>query len=60
MDNPYVFLLHHCITLLEQINNCIALTCNIVVVEDRMSKEVVLVASFTCFIDMKIKKYMPL
>jgi hypothetical protein len=57
MDNPYVFSRHRCITLPEQINDCLVLTHNTVVVQDKMTKEVVLVASFTPFIDMKIEEY---
>jgi hypothetical protein len=57
VGNPYVFSRHCCNTLPKQINRCIALTQNTVVVQDKMTKEVVLVASFKTFIGMKIEEY---
>jgi ABC-type arginine/histidine transport system permease subunit len=57
MDNLYVFSRHCCVVLPQHINDVIALIHNTMVVQDKISKDVVLVTIFTCFVDMKIEEY---
>ena len=57
MGNLYIFSRHCYVALPLHINDFIALIHNTMVVQDKISKEVVLVAFFTCFINIKIEAY---